>query len=49
VSQHVGVLRTIGFVHVDAWLDHFRRFWDQSLDALGTEIGRGKRARRPPG
>ncbi|GAA4063096.1 ArsR/SmtB family transcription factor [Nonomuraea soli] len=32
---------------VDAWLDRFRRFWEQHLDALGTELARGKRARRP--
>jgi DNA-binding transcriptional ArsR family regulator len=31
---------------VDAWLDHFRRFWGQRLDALGTELARGKRERR---
>jgi DNA-binding transcriptional ArsR family regulator len=31
---------------VDAWLDRFRRFWSQRLDALGTELARGKRARR---
>ncbi|HYO59758.1 metalloregulator ArsR/SmtB family transcription factor [Archangium sp.] len=31
---------------VDAWLDQFRRFWEQKLDALETEIARGKRARR---
>lgn len=31
---------------VDAWLDQFRRFWEQRLDALETEIDRGKRARR---
>ncbi|HVV13765.1 metalloregulator ArsR/SmtB family transcription factor [Amycolatopsis sp.] len=30
---------------VDAWLDHFRGFWEQRLDALGTELARGKRAR----
>jgi DNA-binding transcriptional ArsR family regulator len=65
VSQHLGVLRASGFVHVrvdgprrlysldpgplqevDTWLDGFRRFWEQRLDALGTEIARGKRARR---
>jgi DNA-binding transcriptional ArsR family regulator len=64
VSQHLGVLRSNGFVHVrvdgprriysldpaplqaiDAWLDGFRRFWTQRLDALGTEIARGKRER----
>ena len=31
---------------VDMWLDRFRRFWDQHLDALATEITRGKRQRR---
>jgi DNA-binding transcriptional ArsR family regulator len=64
VSQHLGVLRDGGFVHVrvdgprriysldpaplravDTWLDRFRRFWDQHLDALATEIARGKRER----
>jgi len=31
---------------VDEWLDRFRRFWGQHLDALGTELARGKRERR---
>ncbi|KQY32714.1 ArsR family transcriptional regulator [Caulobacter sp. Root1455] len=31
---------------VDAWLDPFRRFWDHKLDALATEIARGKRDRK---
>jgi DNA-binding transcriptional ArsR family regulator len=31
---------------VDRWLDRYRRFWDQRLDALSTEIARGKRERR---
>ncbi|MFI6536423.1 ArsR/SmtB family transcription factor [Nonomuraea sp. NPDC050547] len=31
---------------VDAWLDRFRGFWDQRLDALGTELARGRRASR---
>ncbi|MFI0817892.1 ArsR/SmtB family transcription factor [Streptomyces sp. NPDC021098] len=30
----------------DAWLDRFRGFWEQRLDALGTELARGKRERR---
>ncbi|NEK56458.1 winged helix-turn-helix transcriptional regulator [Geodermatophilus sabuli] len=39
---------------VDRWLDRFRRFWDQHLDALATELARGERDRRrrdqqPPG
>ncbi|WP_240777497.1 ArsR/SmtB family transcription factor [Nonomuraea basaltis] len=31
---------------VDIWLERFRRFWSQRLDALGTELARGKRERR---
>jgi len=31
---------------VDAWLDRFRRFWTPHLDALGTELARGRRERR---
>jgi DNA-binding transcriptional ArsR family regulator len=34
---------------VDQWLDHFRHFWSQHLDALATEIARGKRERRRHG
>ena len=28
------------------WLDQFRAFWQRKLDALETEIARGKRERR---
>jgi DNA-binding transcriptional ArsR family regulator len=28
---------------VDAWLDRFRRFWTPHLDALATELARGRR------
>ena len=31
----------------EEWLEHFRRFWSPHLDALATELARGKRARRP--
>ena len=34
---------------VDQWLDHFRRFWSQPLDALATELARGRRERRLAG
>jgi DNA-binding transcriptional ArsR family regulator len=30
----------------DAWMETFRRFWAPHLDALATELARGKRARR---
>ncbi len=31
---------------VDLWLERFRRFWNQHLDALATELARGRRERR---
>lgn len=31
---------------IDVWLDRYRQFWSQRLDALGTELTRGKRERR---
>jgi len=31
---------------VDVWLERFRGFWSQRLDALATELARGKRERR---
>ena len=38
---------------LDAWLERYRRFWDQRLDALDTELARGRRRqggepRHPP-
>ena len=30
----------------DAWFAEFRRFWQPKLDALGTELARGRRERR---
>lgn len=33
-------------VQIDDWLRPFRRFWSQRLDALETEIARGKSRRR---
>jgi len=35
-----------GLRDVDEWLAGFRRFWTPHLDALATEIARGKRQRR---
>jgi DNA-binding transcriptional ArsR family regulator len=35
-----------GLQAVDAWVGRFRRFWEPKLDALATEIARGKRERR---
>ena len=34
---------------VDDWLERFRVFWPHKLEALATEIARGKRARGETG
>jgi DNA-binding transcriptional ArsR family regulator len=34
---------------VDSWLDRFRSFWPSRLEALATEVARGKRKRRTEG
>jgi DNA-binding transcriptional ArsR family regulator len=31
---------------IERWVAGIRRFWDQRLDALGTELARGARRRR---
>jgi DNA-binding transcriptional ArsR family regulator len=33
---------------IDAWVGQFRAFWTQRLDALGTELARGRRGRPTP-
>lgn len=30
---------------IDVWLERYRRFWAQPLDALATELARGRRER----
>ena len=35
-----------GLRDVEAWLGSLRSQWEQRLDALGTELARGRRARR---
>jgi len=39
-------VRAERLMELDAWLDSFRRLWTHSLEALGTEVARGKRARQ---
>lgn len=33
---------------IDTWLEQFRRFWGPPLEALATEVARGKRSRKKP-
>lgn len=38
-------LETSQLQEVDEWLSQFRNFWTPKLDALATEVARGKRRR----
>lgn len=39
-------LRPGPLAEVDEWLGHYRSLWEQRLDALHTEVARGKKERR---
>ena len=45
-QRRVYSLRADPLAEVDEWLDPYRALWEQRLDALHTEIVRGKRERR---
>lgn len=42
----VYVLRPDALLELDDWLGHYRALWGQRLDALHTEVARGKVERR---
>ena len=45
-TRRIYAVRSEPMQEVDAWLDRFRGFWAPKLDALATEVARGKRRRR---
>ena len=45
-TRRVYVLDASPLRNVDDWLGRFRAFWPHKLEALATEIARGKKARR---
>ncbi|MBX2802908.1 MAG: metalloregulator ArsR/SmtB family transcription factor [Myxococcales bacterium] len=45
-ARRVYTLLSDPLQEVDAWLSHFRHVWTTRLDALATEVARGKRTRR---
>ena len=44
-QRRIYSLRPEPLADVDAWLDDYRALWQHRLDALHTEIARGKRTR----
>jgi DNA-binding transcriptional ArsR family regulator len=45
-QRRVYSLRPEPLAELDDWLDAYRALWTQRLDALHTEVARGKRDRR---
>lgn len=45
-SRRVYAINAAPLAEVDQWLERFRVFWTRNLDALATEVARGKRAAR---
>lgn len=48
-QQRVYRLRPEPLAEVDEWLHRYRGLWEHRLDALHTEVARGKRERRSTG
>lgn len=44
--RRIYTLDAAPMAEVDRWLDPFRRFWEPKLEALATEVARGKRRRK---
>jgi DNA-binding transcriptional ArsR family regulator len=45
-QRRIYSLRPEPLAEVDAWLSHYRTLWERRLNALHTEIARGRRERR---
>ena|ERR1700722_3583740 len=45
-QRRIYTLRPQPLAEVDEWLGRYRALWEQRLDALQTEIARGKHQRR---
>ena len=45
-TRRLYAVNSVPLQELDAWLDRFRRFWAPHLEALATELARGRRARR---
>jgi DNA-binding transcriptional ArsR family regulator len=48
-TRRIYAIDTRPLAEVDDWLGRFRHFWGPPLEALATEIARGKRQRKQRG
>lgn len=44
-TQRIYAVDTTPMRAVDAWVERFRGFWEHRLEALATEVARGKKQR----
>ena len=45
-ARRLYVVEATALREVDEWLERFRTMWDQPMEALATELARGRRERR---
>src|SRR3954470_11443535 len=45
-QRRIYSLRPAALVELDEWLEEYRGLWQNRLDALHTEVARGKKARK---
>jgi DNA-binding transcriptional ArsR family regulator len=45
-TRRLYTVESAAMQEVDAWLNQFRAVWERRLDALATEVARGKRQRK---
>ncbi len=45
-ARRIYAIEVTPLSEVDDWLSQFRRFWGSKLEALATEVSRGKRKRK---
>jgi DNA-binding transcriptional ArsR family regulator len=45
-QRRIYSLRPEAFIEVDEWLGEYRALWQNRLDALHTEVARGKKGKR---
>jgi DNA-binding transcriptional ArsR family regulator len=45
-TKRIYAVETAPIREIDQWLERFRCHWEPKLDALATEVARGKRQRR---
>lgn len=48
-AKRIYAVQTAPLREIDQWLERFRGHWAPKLDALATEVARGKRKRRLTG